>query len=270
MATKARGRNIVRARLERFLQLCANDNMQVCNITTPANYFHVLRRQMLRPFRKPLVIMTPKSLLRHPMAKSPASEFTGDMAFMRIMSDTTDIADEKVRRLVLCSGKVAYDLHREARRGRAGRCLDRADRAALSLPRRSAGRPDRADDAIWKTSSGVRKSRRTTAHGSSSNAQIEEALTQAGRDGMRPVYAGREAAASPATGFAKRHEEQQGALVSMALGLCRMQRQERTPAPARNPPSRQHQSLRNAQTWPPKSQSRHWANRLPKAPSANG
>ena len=66
------------ARLERFLQLCANDNMQVCNITSPANYFHVLRRQMLRPFRKPLVIMTPKSLLRHPMAKSSADEFIGD------------------------------------------------------------------------------------------------------------------------------------------------------------------------------------------------
>jgi 2-oxoglutarate dehydrogenase E1 component len=65
------------ARLERFLQLCAQDNIQVCNITTPANYFHVLRRQMHRPFRKPLIIMTPKSLLRHPMAKIEASDFIG-------------------------------------------------------------------------------------------------------------------------------------------------------------------------------------------------
>ncbi|MCB2087691.1 MAG: 2-oxoglutarate dehydrogenase E1 component, partial [Sphingomonadaceae bacterium] len=98
------------ARLERFLQLCADDNIQVCNITTPANYFHVLRRQMLRPFRKPLIIMTPKSLLRHPMAKSSAAEFLGDQHFMRIKSDTKDIADSKIKRLVLCSGKVAYDL----------------------------------------------------------------------------------------------------------------------------------------------------------------
>ena len=89
------------ARLERFLQLCANDNIQVCNITTPANYFHVLRRQMLRPFRKPMVIMTPKSLLRHPMARSSAEEFMGDHHFMRIKSDLKQIDDKKVKRLVL-------------------------------------------------------------------------------------------------------------------------------------------------------------------------
>ena len=90
------------ARLERFLQLCANDNIQVCNITVPANYFHVLRRQMLRPFRKPLIIMTPKSLLRHPLAKSEAADFVGESHFRRIVSDMKDIADDKVRRLVLC------------------------------------------------------------------------------------------------------------------------------------------------------------------------
>src|SRR5690606_16511285 len=98
------------ARLERFLQLCAQDNIQVCNITSPANYFHVLRRQMLRPFRKPLVIMTPKSLLRHPLAKSSADEFTANSHFKRILSDRVEIPDDKIRRLVLCSGKVAFDL----------------------------------------------------------------------------------------------------------------------------------------------------------------
>src|SRR3546814_3133704 len=87
--------------------VCSSD--LVCNITTPANYFHVLRRQMLRPFRKPLVIMTPKSLLRHPMARSAAAEFLGEQHFMRIESDTAAIEDAKVRRLALCSGKVAYD-----------------------------------------------------------------------------------------------------------------------------------------------------------------
>src|SRR5690606_5313582 len=91
------------ARLERFLQLCANDNIQVCNITVPANYFHVLRRQMMRPCRKPLVIMTARCLLRHSLAKSEADEFLGESHSRRIVSDTADIADDKVRRLVLCS-----------------------------------------------------------------------------------------------------------------------------------------------------------------------
>ncbi|OZA93025.1 MAG: 2-oxoglutarate dehydrogenase E1 component, partial [Erythrobacter sp. 34-65-8] len=90
------------ARLERFLQLCAQDNMQVCNITSPANYFHVLRRQMHRPFRKPLIIMTPKSLLRHALAKSEAKDFQTGSHFMRILSDLNGAADEKTRRVVLC------------------------------------------------------------------------------------------------------------------------------------------------------------------------
>ena len=98
------------ARLERYLQLCAEDNLQVCNITSPCNYFHVLRRQMHRNFRKPLIIMTPKSLLRHKMAVSDAENFTGSSHFMRILSDPNPPADKDVKRLVLCSGKVAYDL----------------------------------------------------------------------------------------------------------------------------------------------------------------
>src|SRR3546814_5296234 len=78
------------ARLERFLQLCAGDNIQVCNISTPSNYFHVLRRQMLRSFRKPLIIMTPKSLLRHKLAVSQRSDFIGEAHFRRIMSDRSE------------------------------------------------------------------------------------------------------------------------------------------------------------------------------------
>lgn len=97
------------ARLERYLQLCAQDNIQVCNITTPANYFHVLRRQMHRPFRKPLIIMTPKSLLRHPLAKSQASEFTTG-TFSRILSDPRASEDAATKKVILCSGKVFYDL----------------------------------------------------------------------------------------------------------------------------------------------------------------
>jgi len=206
------------ARLERFLQLCANDNIQVCNITTPANYFHVLRRQMLRQFRKPLVIMTPKSLLRHPLAKSDASEFQGDNHFMRIKSDMTTIADEKVKRLVLCSGKVAYDL------------MERRDEAELddvSIVRIEQlypfpGEPlavrlermTNLETIVW-----CQEEPKNNGSWFFVDRLIEEAAEKAGKKGMRPCYAGREVAASPATGFASRHKMQQEALVNIALGL---------------------------------------------------
>jgi 2-oxoglutarate dehydrogenase E1 component len=99
------------ARLERFLQLCAGGNMQVANLTTPAQYFHLLRRQMKRPFRKPLVIMTPKSLLRDPRAVSTAAEMTGDTRFHEVLDDDRLIAaPSRITRLIFCSGKVYYDL----------------------------------------------------------------------------------------------------------------------------------------------------------------
>jgi 2-oxoglutarate dehydrogenase E1 component len=97
------------ARLERFLNLCVNDNMQVCNLSTPAQYFHALRRQVLRPYRKPLIIMSPKSLLRHPMATSSLSDFT-EGGFQHIIPDRVIRDPAKVRRVLLCTGKVYYDL----------------------------------------------------------------------------------------------------------------------------------------------------------------
>ena len=109
-ASKGRGRSISSARLERYLQLCAEDNMQVANCTTPANYFHILRRQMLRDFRKPLIMMTPKSLLRHKLAVSSRADFTGESHFRRILCDSNPPAQGETRRLVLCSGKLAYEL----------------------------------------------------------------------------------------------------------------------------------------------------------------
>ena len=206
------------ARLERFLQLCANDNIQVCNITSPANYFHVLRRQMLRSFRKPLVIMTPKSLLRHPMAKSATGDFTGKSHFRRILSDPIEIADDKVRRVVLCSGKVAYDLiEKRDEEGLDDVSIIRieqiypfpGDPLAARLSRMS-----NLESVVW-----CQEEPQNNGSWFFVQNRIEDALTQAGHEGMRPSYAGREVAASPATGYARRHEEQQRALVSMALGL---------------------------------------------------
>ena len=97
------------ARLERYLQLCAEDNMQVCNLSTPAQYFHALRRQMHRDFRKPLILMSPKSLLRHKLAVSATREFTSG-TFAAVLGEAEDIDPQKTRRLLLCSGKVYYDL----------------------------------------------------------------------------------------------------------------------------------------------------------------
>ncbi|MBA4765179.1 2-oxoglutarate dehydrogenase E1 component [Qipengyuania huizhouensis] len=206
------------ARLERFLQLCANDNIQVCNITTPANYFHVLRRQMLRPFRKPLVIMTPKSLLRHPLAKSNAEDFMGDHHFMRIKSDLTRIDDKKVRRLVLCSGKVAYDLMQ--RRDEAE--LDDVSIVRIEQLYPFPGEPlavrlermPNLETIVW-----CQEEPKNNGAWFFVDRLIEEAADKAGKKGMRPCYAGREVAASPATGFASRHQVQQEALVNIALGL---------------------------------------------------
>ncbi len=97
------------ARLDRFLNLSVHDNWQVCNFTTPANYFHALRRQVLRPYRKPLVVMSPKSLLRHPLATSALADFT-DGAFQYVIPDATIKDPKSVRRVLLCTGKVYYDL----------------------------------------------------------------------------------------------------------------------------------------------------------------
>ena len=206
------------ARMERYLQLCAQDNIQVCNITSPANYFHVLRRQMHRPFRKPLIIMTPKSLLRHPMAKSEASEFLGAAHFKRILSDRNDAADEATKRVILCSGKVAYDLM-EARDA-AG--LDDTQIIRLEQLYPFPGEPlalrfsqmPKLEEVVW-----CQEEPRNNGSWFFVESLIEEALIQAERKVTRPRYAGRVASASPATGLAKRHEAEQSALISHALGL---------------------------------------------------
>ena len=206
------------ARLERYLQLCAQDNIQVCNITTPANYFHVLRRQMHRPFRKPLIIMTPKSLLRHPMAKSVAADFIGEGHFMRILSDLNSAADEETRRVVLCSGKVAYDLI-EARdaAGITDTQIIRIEQLypfpGEPLAVRLAAMP-RLETVVW-----CQEEPKNNGSWFFVDPFIEEVLTRAKTRVTRARYAGRSASASPATGLAKRHAAEQAALVADALGL---------------------------------------------------
>ena len=208
------------ARLERFLQLCAEDNMQVANCTSPANYFHLLRRQMKRPFRKPLVLMTPKSLLRHKMAVSERADFLDDSHFKRILSDTNPPADERVERLVLCSGKVAFDLI-EARDA-AGDGTTSVVRIEQLYPFPSEALAVRLkhmtalETVIW-----AQEEPRNMGAWTFVGPILEAVLADAGCRPTRPMYAGREASASPATGLASRHKAQQERLVADALGIAR-------------------------------------------------
>jgi 2-oxoglutarate dehydrogenase E1 component len=205
------------ARLERYLQLCAEDNMQVCNITTPANYFHALRRQLHRDFRKPLIIMTPKSLLRHKAAVSSIDQFTGDSHFMRILSDPNAPADKAVKRLVLCSGKIFYDLA-EARdaAGDKNTTIVRIEQIypfpADALVKRMARMPH-LETVVW-----AQEEPKNNGSWFFVEPLIEDCLTEAGTGPARAIYAGRAPSAATATGLARKHVAQQKALVAEALG----------------------------------------------------
>ncbi len=203
------------ARLERYLQLCAEDNMQVANCTTPANYFHILRRQLLRDIRKPLILMTPKSLLRHKRAVSRLEEFAIGASFHRFLLDDAEMApdstialveDAKIRRVVLCSGKVYYDLFEEReKRGINDVYLLRIEQL-YPFPLKaliSALARFKAADVFW-----CQEEPKNMGAWSFVEPYLEWVLSQAGGKSKRPIYAGRPAAASPATGMLSKHVAQ--------------------------------------------------------------
>ena len=206
------------ARIERYLQLCAERNMWVCNLTTPANYFHALRRQLHRNFRKPLIVFTPKSLLRHKLAVSPLADMSEGSAFQYVIPEIDPVAEaDQVKRVILCSGKVYYDLLAE-RRARGIR-----DIAILRLeqihpfPERTLERvmkPYANADVVW-----CQEEPENMGAWGFVDRRIEKVLGRLGVKVSRPVYVGREAAASPATGLARTHMAQQTHLVATALGL---------------------------------------------------
>lgn len=208
------------ARLERFLQLCAEDNWQVCNITTPANYFHVLRRQIHRDFRKPLVIMTPKSLLRHKLAVSPLSMMTGTETFHRVLWDDAEDAMNKpkdIKRVILCSGKVYYDLFEEReKRGQKNVIILRLEQfypfPDKVLEQELAQYPNA--DVVW-----CQEEPENQGGWHFVDRRIERVLTAIKHKAGRPKYAGRPEGAAPATGLAKRHAAEQAKLMDEALGV---------------------------------------------------
>jgi 2-oxoglutarate dehydrogenase E1 component len=204
------------ARPERYLQLCAEDNMQVCNLTTPANYFHALRRQIRRNFRKPLVIMSPKSLLRHKLAVSGLDEFGPGTSFHRVLPETdTLVDDDKVRRLVLCSGKVYYDLIKERReRGIADVAVVRVEQLYPWPRQRIIEQMQRYANAevVW-----CQEEPANMGAWMFVLPRLIMILQDQKRDPVIPTFVGRKAAASPATGLLRTHEDEQRTLVMQAL-----------------------------------------------------
>ena len=209
------------ARLERYLQLCAEDNMQVVNCTTPANYFHALRRQMRRNFRKPLVVMTPKSLLRHKLCVSTLADFgPGHVVPARAGRDRPARRPTPRCGASCCArGKVYYDLLAERAQARHRRRRHRcASSSSIPFPVSRLG--VRAVRAIpTPRSSGARRSRRTWAPGPSSTAASSGCWRGLDVKAQRPRYVGRPEAASPATGSARTHVKEQAELVDRALTL---------------------------------------------------
>ena len=208
------------ARLERYLQLCGDDNMQVVNCTTPANYFHVLRRQLRRDFRKPLIVMTPKSLLRHKLCVSTLEAMGPGTSFHRVMHDMKPLRDDhKVEKVILCSGKIYYELFQErARIGSENVFLLRLEqlypfpRAALL---EQLSRFPQAE-VIWCQEEPENMGAWTYV-----DRRIENVLLELDGFSKRPIYVGRSEAASPATGNFNRHTVEQEKLISQALNIDR-------------------------------------------------
>jgi 2-oxoglutarate dehydrogenase E1 component len=213
------------ARLERFLQMCAEDNMQVANCTTPANYFHILRRQVKREFRKPLILMTPKSLLRHKRATSMLSEMSGESAFHRLLWDDAElkkdepiklVTDSKIRRVILCSGKVYFDLYEEREaRGINDIYLLRVEQLYPFPAKALITELSRFKNAemVW-----CQEEPKNMGAWSFIDPYLEWVLAHINAKHSRVRYTGRPAAASTATGLMSTHKAQLEAFLEDALG----------------------------------------------------
>lgn len=213
------------ARLERFLQCCAEDNWQVANCTTPMNYFHILRRQMKRDFRKPLMLMTPKSLLRHKRVISTIEEFGPDSSFHRVLWDDAQILpdqkiklvdDRKIKRLVLCSGKVYFDLYDEREKlGRNDVYLMRVEQLYPFPKKALINEMSRFTHAeiVW-----CQEEPKNMGAWTFMEPNLEWVLNEIDAKHKRARYAGRSATAATATGQMKKHLIQLQAFLDDALG----------------------------------------------------
>ena len=217
------------ARLERFLQLCAQENIQVANCTTPANYFHILRRQLHREFRKPLILMTPKSLLRHKRAVSSLKDLAEGSAFHRVLWDDAEhdggkgdkaialAPDKDIRRLVICSGKVYYDLYEERERRQINDVYLLRVEQFYPFPAKSLTHEMarfKHADMVW-----CQEEPKNMGGWSFMEPNLEWVLNQIGAAAARPRYVGRPASASTATGLMALHQKELAAFLDAALTL---------------------------------------------------
>jgi 2-oxoglutarate dehydrogenase E1 component len=213
------------ARLERYLQMCAEDNMQVANCTTPANYFHILRRQLKRDIRKPLVLMTPKSLLRHKRAASRIEEMTAGTRFHRLLWDDAQmqpdqkiklVPDPAIKRVVMCSGKVYYDLYEEReKRGIDDIYILRLEQlypVPLKALVHELGRFKKAE-FVW-----CQEEPRNMGAFHFLEPYLQWVLEQIGAGNKKVTYAGRPASAATAVGQMSKHVAQLESLLEQALG----------------------------------------------------
>lgn len=199
------------ARLERYLQLCAQHNMQVCVPSTPAQTFHMLRRQMLRKARKPLIVMTPKSLLRHKLAVSTLDDLSSGQ-FHLLIPEIDKIPEKKVSRVIVCSGKVYYDLLEKRREHKANHVAILRIEQLYPFPRielcAELKRYSQAKDIVWC---------QEEPQNQGAWYQITHNLIACMQKGQNFRYVGREASAAPAVGYAHKHKAEQIALVEKAI-----------------------------------------------------
>tara|TARA_Y100000590_G_scaffold117568_2_gene134392 strand:- start:6188 stop:9085 length:2898 start_codon:yes stop_codon:yes gene_type:complete len=213
------------ARLERFLQLCAQENIQVINCTTPANYFHALRRQMHREFRKPLIIMTPKSLLRNKRCVSNIEDFTKKNYFHRVLPDHAEIKqynlielekDEKIKKVVICSGKVYFDLLEAREKIKNDKVFFVRIEQLYPFPVKTLAQELKRFRKKAKFYWCQEEPQNMGAWNSARN-YIEWTLNHIDAENTEVSYIGRKPAASPATGYIKRHIDQQKQIVEKVL-----------------------------------------------------
>ncbi|MBU2071831.1 MAG: 2-oxoglutarate dehydrogenase E1 component [Gammaproteobacteria bacterium] len=201
------------ARLERFLQLCADHNMQVCVPTTPAQVFNMLRRQMVRPMRRPLIVMSPKSLLRHPLATSTLEELASGK-FHNVIGEIDDIKPENVKRVVFCSGKVYYELLEERRKREQNDVAIVRVEQLYPFPHDELAEVlsqyQHVTDFVW-----CQEEPQNQGAWYCSQHHFRAAIPKAGY----LTYSGRDASSSPAVGYLSVHNKQQQALVNDALTL---------------------------------------------------
>jgi 2-oxoglutarate dehydrogenase E1 component len=215
------------ARVERYLQACAQENIQVVNCTTPANYFHALRRQLHRPFRKPLVVFTPKSLLRHKRCISEIEDFTKENSFHRVLSDKAEYSqynmiplakDEEIEKVILCTGKIYYDLVDEREKQKANKVQLVRIEQLYPFPAKTLARHLNrflnAKSFIW-----CQEEPQNMGCWNHVERYVNRTLEIIDAKSKMLKYIGRKPSASPASGYLKKHLAQQQEIVTTAITI---------------------------------------------------